>query len=344
MEGLSNPHHTAFEITAGTLRSPTRVAFAIALFEHYSGEPAARRHDSTIELVLEPGGAAIPESLLQRGTAAGRGSRHFRLTERPEWKVDVLPTTTGSARSDDPPRKAPTPRVQWVRTAQAELATDPDGSTIASLARSTAVEAGMIFGAWREVTVVAWVRTECLAPVESRSSPAACRVREESELLDAPWAGTWGGAAENPGGEEFGTGMGRIAKGATATCLGSEMSTTQLYMKGWTRRRSLTDSPDSIIPPELCDAVTMVAAGDSTRFHGIMKWNSPHPSRRGYRVILYDYAGTRLFVKSFDLHVTDASSALREGVPFDVSVPVPRRSIATYRVARPGSGIIELFR
>jgi hypothetical protein len=344
MEGLSNPHHTAFEISAGIVRTPARVAFDVALFEYYDGEPTARRYDSKIELVREPAGAAIPESPLELGASSNGGSRRSRLTDRPEWKVDVLPTTARDPRSDDPTHKAPILRVEWVRSAEAELAADPDGRTIAALARSTAVEAGMIFGDWREVTVSAWIRTECLDSVASRPSPGVCRVREEGELLDAPWAGTWGGTTEQSGTEEFGTGMGRVAKGATVTCLGSELSTTQLFLRGWIRRQALTDSPDSIDVPASCASVTVVAAGDSTRFHGIVIWDSPHAVWRFYRLILYDHSGARLFVKPFDLHVTDASSAARDGVPFDVGVPVPRQSIATYRVARPGSGIIAAYK
>ena len=344
MEGLSNPHHTSFEIAAGTLRSPTRVAFAVALFEHYSGEPTARRYDSTIELVREPGGAAIPKSLLTRGIVMQGGSRHFRLTERPEWKVDVLPTTTRDLRSDAPVNKAPIPRVEWVRTAEARLAADPDGRTIAVLARATAVEAGLIYGTWREVSVAAWVHTACLDCIDSRSNPTACRVREECRLLDAPWAGTWGGTAEELGKDEFGTDVGRVAEGAPVTCLGRELSTTQLFLKGWMRRQSLTDSPDSIVPPESCASLSVVATGDSTRFHGIMKWDSPDTFSRAYRLILYDRSGARLLVAPFILDVADGPSAVRDGVPFDVSVPVPRQSIATYRIARPGSGIISLFK
>jgi hypothetical protein len=52
----------------------------------------------------------------------------------------------------------------------------------------------------------------------------------------------------------------------------------------------------------------------------------------------------RLCVEPFYLDVADGPGAVREGVAFDVSVPVPRQAIATYRVADPGAGIKALFR
>jgi hypothetical protein len=249
------------------------------------------------------------------------------------------PTTTRDLRSQVPMHDTPTPSIQWIRVAEAPLADAPGGDTIATLARATAVEATPLDRVWCEVSVAAWVLTDCLDPVASRSSPPACRVRKEAGLLEAPWAGTWGEATE-----EFGTEMGRVAAGAPVTCLGSELSTTQLFLRGWMRRQSLTDSPDSIVPPESCVSLTIVATGDSTRFHGIMRWNSPYEYSRRYRLILYDHSGARLFVKPFNLDVADGPSAVREGVAFGVSVPVPRQAIATCRVVGTRSGIKALFR
>jgi hypothetical protein len=86
MEGMSNPHPLAFEITGGRLLSPTHAEFSVTLFEHYSGEPAATRYQSTIQLVHEASAAPAAAPLI-RSRVAGR------LTEWPEWRVSVLPAT-----------------------------------------------------------------------------------------------------------------------------------------------------------------------------------------------------------------------------------------------------------
>ncbi len=90
IEGLSNPHHAAFEITGGKALGPTRFAFSVALFDHYQGNSTATRYDSTIELVLDPDASPIPDSVLVRSLRPELAS-HFRVTEALHWKVDVLP-------------------------------------------------------------------------------------------------------------------------------------------------------------------------------------------------------------------------------------------------------------
>jgi hypothetical protein len=89
MEGLSNPHHVAFEITGGRMLGPDRAAFSVTLFDLYNGEPEGYRYDSTMELVLDPAAPALPDSLLRR--LRPEAASHFRITEDVRWKVDVLP-------------------------------------------------------------------------------------------------------------------------------------------------------------------------------------------------------------------------------------------------------------
>jgi hypothetical protein len=62
------------------------------------------------------------------------------------------------------------------------------------------------------------------------------------------------------------------------------------------------------------------------------------------RLVLYGASGARVFVAPFTLEVEDGDAAVRDGVAFELRVSLPRDSIATYRVATPGSGIIALFR
>jgi hypothetical protein len=89
MEGLSNPHHVAFEITGGRMLGPDRAAFSVTLFDLYNGEPQGNRYDSTMELALDPNAPAMPDSLLRR--LRPEAASHFRITEDVRWKVDVLP-------------------------------------------------------------------------------------------------------------------------------------------------------------------------------------------------------------------------------------------------------------
>ena len=52
VQGLSNPHHSAFELAHGTLPSPTRAIFPVTLYEGVTREPAFG-YSSSIELVRE---------------------------------------------------------------------------------------------------------------------------------------------------------------------------------------------------------------------------------------------------------------------------------------------------
>lgn len=63
ISGLSNPHHRAFEIGAGTANRAERVAFPVTLFELYTGERTGHLYRDTLEV----------------------------LQERGEWRIDRLP-------------------------------------------------------------------------------------------------------------------------------------------------------------------------------------------------------------------------------------------------------------
>jgi len=65
MIGLSNPHHSSFEISSGKEINPKRLAFPVTLYEYYNGEPGAYQYRSKIEVILEGD----------------------------SWRVDVLPLT-----------------------------------------------------------------------------------------------------------------------------------------------------------------------------------------------------------------------------------------------------------
>lgn len=66
MSGLSNPHHSSFEIGKGKELNSKRVIFPVILYEYYTGEPNAFLYKSKIELIKEEG----------------------------SWRVDVLPITS----------------------------------------------------------------------------------------------------------------------------------------------------------------------------------------------------------------------------------------------------------
>jgi hypothetical protein len=53
MSGLSNPHHEAYEISAGSRTAPDRFAFAVRLFQAYLGEPEAYAFSDTLEVVRQ---------------------------------------------------------------------------------------------------------------------------------------------------------------------------------------------------------------------------------------------------------------------------------------------------
>jgi len=53
MTGLSNPHHSSFEIGKGKTINSKRVTFPVTLYEYYTGEPMAFKYSSKIELVRE---------------------------------------------------------------------------------------------------------------------------------------------------------------------------------------------------------------------------------------------------------------------------------------------------
>jgi len=53
MIGLSNPHHSAFEIGPCKEVNPKRFIFPVTLYENCTGEPKALRYKSKIEIVQE---------------------------------------------------------------------------------------------------------------------------------------------------------------------------------------------------------------------------------------------------------------------------------------------------
>lgn len=55
MSGLGNPHHDAFEIGAGSLAGPDRIAFPVRLFEVYSGESTGVVYSDTLEMTRQGG-------------------------------------------------------------------------------------------------------------------------------------------------------------------------------------------------------------------------------------------------------------------------------------------------
>jgi hypothetical protein len=56
LEGLSNPHHLAFEIATGRERGDSCFVFPVELFESYSGGVEAIRTADSIAVVREPDG------------------------------------------------------------------------------------------------------------------------------------------------------------------------------------------------------------------------------------------------------------------------------------------------
>ena len=53
MIGLSNPHHSAFEIGPCKESNPKRFIFPVTLYENCTGEPKALRYKSRIEIIQE---------------------------------------------------------------------------------------------------------------------------------------------------------------------------------------------------------------------------------------------------------------------------------------------------
>ena len=53
VQGLSNPHHAAFELGRGTLAAHNRAVFPVTLYEFVTGESAAFSYSSSLELVRE---------------------------------------------------------------------------------------------------------------------------------------------------------------------------------------------------------------------------------------------------------------------------------------------------
>jgi hypothetical protein len=66
MTGLSNPHHSSFEIGKGKIINSNRVVFPVTLYEYYTGESKAFQYNSKIEIIKED----------------------------TSWRVSVLPTTS----------------------------------------------------------------------------------------------------------------------------------------------------------------------------------------------------------------------------------------------------------
>lgn len=54
VEGLSNPHHQAFEIDRGRARSGNQYSFPVTLYEYYTGEQEGAEYRSTL-LVIKQG-------------------------------------------------------------------------------------------------------------------------------------------------------------------------------------------------------------------------------------------------------------------------------------------------
>jgi hypothetical protein len=56
VEGLSNPRHQAFDVSAGIRRDSDRYAFPVTLFELYSGEARGHEWSDTLEVVRDDDG------------------------------------------------------------------------------------------------------------------------------------------------------------------------------------------------------------------------------------------------------------------------------------------------
>jgi hypothetical protein len=65
MIGLSNPHHSSFEIGPGKEINPKRFVFPVTPYEYYNDEPGGYQYKSKIEIILDGD----------------------------SWRVDVLPLT-----------------------------------------------------------------------------------------------------------------------------------------------------------------------------------------------------------------------------------------------------------
>lgn len=53
MIGLSNPHHSSFEIGPGKEIEPKRFSFPVTLYEYYTGEAKVFKYKSRIEVIQE---------------------------------------------------------------------------------------------------------------------------------------------------------------------------------------------------------------------------------------------------------------------------------------------------
>jgi hypothetical protein len=229
--------------------------------------------------------------------------------------------------------------IQWIRATEAEVTGIPGGETIAILTRATPVEAIGVSQNWCLVNIGGWVEDTSIASGDPLSAGDERRLARDTRLFDAPMAWYWGGELEDLGAE-----VATVKSGAMVTCLDRALSTTHVFLRGWVLQASLTGIPESVGLPESCTSITLTASGDSTHVQGIMKWEHPQCYVRSYRLVLYGASGARVFVAPFTLEVQDGDAAVRDGVSFELRVPLPRHSIATYRVATPGSGIIALFR
>ncbi len=229
--------------------------------------------------------------------------------------------------------------IRYVRASTVPVLESPEGEVQAHLSRATRVQVTDTSESHAKVAVRCWCPTRQVIPPYPEANRYGCRVAADCLLLDAPWAATWGGYALS-----FGARMGKILKGASVECFGRNLEATEIALAGWIHVDSLTSNPIDICIPDACESLAIEARGDSTRFVGRIRTAGAKWTSARFRLVVYDYAGSRLHGSLFWVGNTPGHARSANGTTFQITLPVRRSAIATYRVTTPGAGIVSLYR
>jgi hypothetical protein len=233
-----------------------------------------------------------------------------------------LISSSGPFPCDQPPSRSGAP-IRFIAQGLICLRDAPEGTEIAELQGNTSVRLLAEHAAWDQVELQGWVRSENCQPAVPEDT---VKITKECYLTDEP-----GGITRE--GDHRAMAIANLVPGGHFPILEVKQDHRAIRLIGWVESHALRTDPDERIIPPPCTELTMEAMGESTRVFGQMKFYT-NTAAVAFRMRLYDYCGNRVGPESeFEVRLSPALGGRSGGLPFDVTLPVPRSLVATCRIA-----------